>query len=175
MNVDTGYVYKESEWRFMEGVFPLLRYFKEHDFLLLLATNQSGIARGYYRIEDFIRLSNFMQNALQKELGFMLDGIYFCPHAPSDSCMCRKPRSGMIKQGIGDFGIDPAHSFIIGDKMSDIEAGSGANIAHRVLFESGGAQEECFALESRPNKPTFIVNSLISLINFLEKSGYLKE
>lgn len=159
LNIDTGYLYEPKDWRFMPGIFEVLRWFKERDFLLLLVTNQSGIHRGYYTMSDFIEVSLFMQRELKRELGFGLDQIYFCPHTPKEECSCRKPLPGMILQGIKEFDLSASDSWLLGDKPSDIKAAKGAGIGHSVLLS---------ALEEEGEKPTFRVDSLSCLSQILQ-------
>ena len=110
INRDYGYVYKKEEFVFNDGIFELLEFLKSHGFLLIVVTNQSGIARGYYTQQDLEVLHTFMQECLKERLGFGFDKIYFCPHAPQEQCTCRKPQSGMITRACKDFAIDLAHS-----------------------------------------------------------------
>ncbi len=123
VNVDKGYVHSVADFEFTPGIFELLSDAKVQGFLLLLVTNQSGIARGYYSAQDFWALSTHMQALLQTNLGFGLDRIYHCPHAPEACCECRKPKLGMLAQALRDFSIDTAQSVMVGDKRSDMEFG----------------------------------------------------
>ncbi len=133
INQDFGYVYAQKDFVFNEGIFDLLKYCKERDFLLFVITNQSGIGRRYYSLEDFKAISDYMQNEIKKKLGFGFDGIYFCPHLPETQCECRKPKTGMINQAKKDYNIDLEQSFIIGDNITDMQAGQNANIQHKIL------------------------------------------
>ncbi|BDQ27694.1 HAD family hydrolase [Helicobacter heilmannii] len=134
VNVDKGYVYLVKDFEFMPGIFTLLRGAKERGYLLLLVTNQSGIGRGYYSLKDFEALNAYMQAKLQENLGFGLDKIYFCPHAPNQNCACRKPKVGMLEQALQDYPLDLAQSVLVGDKMSDIEFGLKGGIGINLLF-----------------------------------------
>ncbi|WP_163555720.1 D-glycero-alpha-D-manno-heptose-1,7-bisphosphate 7-phosphatase [Helicobacter suis] len=132
INVDYGYVYTPNKFEFMPGIFDLLKHAKQRGYLLLLVTNQSGIGRGYYSKQDFYHLSNYMQTKLQETLGFSLDRIYFCPHAPEEQCLCRKPKLGMLEQALQDFRLDLKQSIMLGDKYSDMQfsitGGIGTNL-----------------------------------------------
>lgn len=141
INKDFGYIYKQEDFVFNEGVFDLLKFCKEQGFLLFVITNQSGIARGYYTIEDFKTLSAYMQNELKKKLGFGFDSIYFCPHLPQEECVCRKPKTGMIDQAKKDYDIKLSDCFIIGDKISDMQAGQKAQIAYKILVGKAPKKE----------------------------------
>lgn len=132
VNVDHGYVYEARDFEFMSGIFELLSFFKSRNYLLLLVTNQSGIARGYYSIQDFLELTNFMQDQIQSRLGFCFDKVYFCPHL--EGCKCRKPETGMFQDACRDFHIDLQESIIIGDKESDIQAGQNMGIKKKYFL-----------------------------------------
>ncbi|GMB96539.1 HAD family hydrolase [Helicobacter sp. NHP22-001] len=134
VNVDKDYVYLAKDFEFMPGIFTLLRGAKDLGYLLLLVTNQSGIGRGFYSLKDFHALNAYMQAQLQEKLGFGLDKIYFCPHAPKESCTCRKPQIGMLKQALQDFPLDLTQSVLVGDKPSDIEFGLRGGIGTNLLF-----------------------------------------
>ena len=136
VNVDDEYVYKIEDFVYVSGFLELFKSCKEKGYLLFVITNQSGIGRGYYGLEDFLALSDFMQKDLREKCGFAFDKIYFCAHAPSEDCPCRKPKAGMITQALGDFDIDLEHSYLIGDKLSDMECGKNGGIGTRILLDS---------------------------------------
>ncbi len=101
---------------------------------MVVITNQSGVARGYYREEDVQALHGWMNNELH-QLGARIDAFYFCPHHPKGAiaaytreCDCRKPRPGLILQAMDDWRADPGTSFLIGDKDSDMTAAEAAGI-----------------------------------------------
>ncbi|MCE3046771.1 D-glycero-alpha-D-manno-heptose-1,7-bisphosphate 7-phosphatase [Helicobacter kayseriensis] len=132
INIDHGYVYDPKDFEFTSGIFELLSFFKSKDYLLIVVTNQSGIARGYYSIEDFLKLMEFMQNTIKEKLGFAFDKIYFCPHL--SGCKCRKPEIGMFKDACMDFQIDLANSIMIGDKETDMQAAQNAGIGKKYFL-----------------------------------------
>ncbi len=128
INVDKGYVHKIEDFEFYPNVFQALKKLQDAGFKLFIVTNQSGIAVGYYTEEDFLKLTNWMLDQFKKE-GINIEKVYYCPHHEegivekfSFKCDCRKPESGMIKQAILEYKIDPKQSFLIGDKESDIIA-----------------------------------------------------
>ncbi|MGL4982640.1 MAG: D-glycero-alpha-D-manno-heptose-1,7-bisphosphate 7-phosphatase [Treponemataceae bacterium] len=126
INVDTGYLYKWEDFHFIDGVIKTLKKLKEKGFLLIILTNQSGIARGFFTEQDVQVLHNKMNAFLQKNYNFQFDGIYYCPHHEQGTqkkytieCNCRKPEKGMLLQALKDFDIDLSASIMIGDKDSD--------------------------------------------------------
>ena len=138
INEDSGYVSSVENFKFIHGVFETLKEFRKLGFLLIIVTNQSGIARGFYSLEDFMVLNEFMLDEFAKN-GIKIDKVYFCPHGADENCECRKPRAGMILQALSEFDIDPQKSFLIGDKPSDIEAAKNANLANAYQIGIDGA------------------------------------
>jgi D-glycero-D-manno-heptose 1,7-bisphosphate phosphatase len=141
INVDTDYLYRIEDVRFVDGIFPLLRAAKAAGYALAIATNQSGIGRGIYGEADFEALMLWMRNQLASQ-GASIDAVYFCPHHPTEAkgpyrrvCDCRKPLPGMFLKAIADLSLDPARSWTIGDNARDLEAGAAAGIAHRVKLD----------------------------------------
>lgn len=141
VNVNTNYVYKISDFKFMDGFLEFFSVCKKGGFLALVVTNQSGINRGFYSERDFKILSDFMQEELREKTGFCFDKIYHCPHLPNENCICRKPKIGMIQNALRDFPIDLEQSFLIGDSESDIECAINAGIKTQILLTQGKIAE----------------------------------
>lgn len=125
INVEKNYLYKIEDFEFLPGVIEGLKLLQDAGFLLIIITNQSGIARGYYTEENFNRLNNWMLNQLA-EYGVNITKVYYCPHLPDATvkeyridCECRKPKLGMYYQAIRDYDIDLGQSYAIGDKIRD--------------------------------------------------------
>ncbi|MGP1534138.1 MAG: D-glycero-beta-D-manno-heptose 1,7-bisphosphate 7-phosphatase [Campylobacter sp.] len=127
INEDVGYVYRHEDFVFKEGIFAALREFAQAGYALVVVTNQSGIGRGYYTLEQFDELCGFMLSEFKKE-GVKIEKIYFCPHAPEADCLCRKPKPGMLIKAANELNIDLARSIMIGDKDSDVQAGQSAGV-----------------------------------------------
>lgn len=132
INVEKEYLHRVEDFQFLPGVPQSLRLLKQAGFLLIVVTNQSGVARGYFSLEDVHRLHRHLQDEL-KRYGVAIDGFYICPHHPEHGtgdlcreCSCRKPMPGLIESAAADFAVDPARSFLVGDKLSDVEAGQAA-------------------------------------------------
>ena len=144
LNVDYGYVHQIDNFQFIEGSIEALKQLKEMGYLLVLVTNQSGIARGYFSEGQFLQLTEWMDWSLA-DRGVDLDGIYYCPHHPEgqgeyrQDCDCRKPQAGMLLQAIKELKIDPAQSFMVGDKIEDLLAGQAAKVRYKILVKSGKA------------------------------------
>lgn len=173
LNIDYGYVHKIDDFHFIEGSIEALKKLKEMGYLLVLVTNQSGIARGYFTEQEFLQLTEWMDWSLA-DRGVDLNGIYYCPHHPEaklaefkQDCDCRKPKSGMLLQAIEELNIDPARSIMIGDKIEDLFAGQGAKIRTNILVRTGKevtAKEEDeadYVLDSIADLPSLIFSQKI--------------
>lgn len=127
LNEDTGYVSRPKDWRWLPGTREALTRLKAADFLLIVVTNQSGIARGYYAETDVHALHAWV-NAQLAPLNAPIDVFYLCPHHPSLSppCLCRKPRPGMLLRAAREWNVDMARSWMVGDSLRDVEAGMAA-------------------------------------------------
>ena len=161
INIDKQYVHKKEDFEFIDGVFETCRAFMKQGYLLIIVTNQSGIARGYYSEKDFSQLTDWMKVEFSKE-GVVINKVYFCPHHVgfTHECDCRKPEPGMILKAQKDFNVDLSQSILVGDKMSDIEAGLAA-----------GVGENYFVTED-PSYPVDIpckkVNKLSDLLSLVD-------
>lgn len=140
INIDHGYVYRWEDFAFVPGAVDAMRRLQAAGYALVIVTNQSGIARGYYTEADFLALSARLAQHLAGE-SVVLDAIEFCPHLPDGSvpgyardCDCRKPAPGMIQRSASALGIDLAASLLFGDKVSDIEAGRAAGVGRSMLL-----------------------------------------
>ena len=135
INVDHGYVGRIEDFTFVPDILEFIKNVQARGFVPIVVTNQSGIGRGYYSLEDFERLSAWMIDRMQ-EAGIAIDRshIFSCPHAPEERCGCRKPEPGMFLDAAKRFGIDLGASVMIGDKKSDIEAARRAGVGRSYLI-----------------------------------------
>lgn len=148
INVDHGYVYKKEDFLFNQGIFQTLLTLQERGFLLIIVTNQSGIARGYYSQEAYQELTSYMVEKF-REKGIQIAAVFHCPHAPDEGCKCRKPRTGMFKAAQKQFRIDMKNSWMIGDKESDMLAGKNAGIKNRIFVsEEENSKEATISVKS---------------------------
>lgn len=127
INVEKDYLYRITDFEYMDGAVEGLRRLQAMGFLPVVVTNQSGIARGYYAEEDFHRLTDWMISDME-EKGIHIERVYYCPHHPegmikryAKNCHCRKPKTGLFYQAARELGIDFKQSIAIGDKPRDLE------------------------------------------------------
>jgi D-glycero-D-manno-heptose 1,7-bisphosphate phosphatase len=122
------YIFREEEFLLNKGVADSLKYFKSKGYLLIIITNQGGIARGIFTLSHLEKLHNYMIQQL-KALNIELTDIFFCPHHPEISpCLCRKPGTLLFEQAVAKYDIDTKSSYMIGDSDIDIEAAEKMNI-----------------------------------------------
>jgi D-glycero-D-manno-heptose 1,7-bisphosphate phosphatase len=176
INEQMGYINHLSRFKIIPGVPEAIRLLNDLGFLVIVLTNQSGIARGYYSIDLVRQIHDLLRKTLKKEANATIDAILFCPHHPQGSvpeytmeCDCRKPKTGLIKQACMDFEIDLTHSFVIGDMASDMELANQAGVKG-IMVETGyGLGEIDFILPKKQLEITFIAENLLHAVRFLEK------
>lgn len=128
INIDKGYVGKIADLEYFPDTFEALKVLQNKNYALFLITNQSGVARNYFTINDV----ELLHNQITKDLA--VNGIKpfleikVCYHGPTDNCNCRKPKPQMVRELITKYNIDIKKSFMCGDKLSDAECGVNANI-----------------------------------------------
>lgn len=142
LNVDVHYLHEIGKFQWIEGAVEAIRFVNESGALAIVATNQSGIARGYYAEADVERLHAWM-NAELRAHGAHIDAFYYCPHLPDApvqnyrvDCDCRKPKPGMLLRAMAEHGIDPRKSVMIGDAPHDVECAERARV-RGVLYTGG--------------------------------------
>lgn len=134
INEDVGYLHRVEQFRFLPGVLDACKQMHEAGYALVVVTNQSGIARGYYSEVQFQQLTHWMTQQFA-QAGAPLAGVYFCPHHPEFAvagqavpCSCRKPEPGMLLQAAAELELDLAKSIMVGDKEDDVRAGRAAGV-----------------------------------------------
>ena len=147
INLEKDYLYRIEDFDFVPGAPEAVRLLNEAGLFVVVVTNQSGVARGYYSEEDVKKLHHHIDGELAS-FNARVDAWLYCPHHPlgkgsyADPCNCRKPLPGMLQEAAVSFGIDLAASVMIGDKCADVEAGIAAG-CKPILVRSGyGAAEE---------------------------------
>jgi D-glycero-D-manno-heptose 1,7-bisphosphate phosphatase len=122
INVEKDYLSDPAGLELIPGAAAAIRDLKQAGFGVVVITNQSGIGRGYFTLEQLAAVHDRLVQLLAAE-GATVDGIHICPHGPGDACACRKPLPGMVEQAVAEHGFDPAQGFMIGDKEVDVELG----------------------------------------------------
>ena len=127
INIDKDYLYKIEDFEFLPGAIEGLKKFQASGYLLIVITNQSGIARGYYTEKDYQIVTDYMLEKLQ-ENGVFLTDVLYCPHHPEavvdkykKDCDCRKPKLGLFYKAVEKWKLDLDFCVAIGDKVRDLE------------------------------------------------------
>lgn len=127
INVEKEYLYRIEDFEYIDGAVEGIRQLQDLGYALVIVTNQSGIARGYYTEDDYRMLTGWMLADLDRK-GVHIEGVYCCPHHPDGkvgqytrNCNCRKPKTGLFYRAAAELGIDLDRSIAIGDKMRDLE------------------------------------------------------
>lgn len=146
VNVEKDYLHRTEDLEFEENIPETLKYLYDKGYKLIIVSNQSGIARGYFTVQDVEHLHSFMRKKAE-DAGFKIEKFYYCPHHPegtvpefSFECSCRKPGTGLIDQAVKDFDIDVSASYMIGDKAADMIAGKRAGLT-TILVGTGYGKE----------------------------------
>lgn len=143
INREIEYLHRTEDFEFIQGVFETCQFFQKEGYLLVVITNQAGIARGYYSEDHFHVLNDWMLQQFA-DRGIKIAKTYYSPNHPTQGigqyrreCLDRKPNPGMILRSQQEWQIDLGRSILVGDKESDIEAGLAAHVGLNVLVRSG--------------------------------------
>lgn len=152
INLEKDYLYRPEDLEFIPGAPQAIARLNQAGLLVIVVTNQSGVARGYFSVEDVNRLHQSMQQRLV-EVGAHIDAFYLCPHHPDKGlgayrgdCECRKGKPGMLIQAAVEWDIDLPGSFMVGDKESDLAAGIAAGCRSFLVTTGYGEEQRSFAL-----------------------------
>ena len=177
VNEEVGYLTDLSQLRLIPGAGAAIRRLNHAGYKVIVVTNQSGVARGYFPESLVHEAHAYLTNMLREE-GAVLDGIYYCPHHPTAGnsrytmvCDCRKPGTGLIDQATRDFGVDISLSFMVGDKWSDIDLAQRTGV-RAILVTSGFAPDD--PGNRRPEhvvEPDFTAHSITEAVDWIISHG----
>jgi len=153
INKDDNYVYKVVDFEFIAGIFEVCLYFQNLGYKIVIVTNQSGIARGYFDESQYNELTDWMLNQFKNNQINILD-IFHCPHGPKSECNCRKPKPGMFLEAKKIYNINMQKSWMIGDSERDITAANLAGIKNTILVASPLEKGE------KNTRAKFVINSI---------------
>jgi D-glycero-D-manno-heptose 1,7-bisphosphate phosphatase len=169
INVERGFVHRVEDFEFVDGAADLIGRLNRDGYLIVVVTNQSGVARGLYTEEDVEILHRHVNRELHRRKA-RIDRFYYCPHHPEapdtvyrKDCACRKPNPGMLFQAMADLGIDPERSFLIGDRVRDICAGKRAGLTSLLISE--GSQPD--DTDACGEEPDLVVRSLREAVEYI--------
>jgi D-glycero-D-manno-heptose 1,7-bisphosphate phosphatase len=159
---DPGYLREPELVRLLPGAAAALHRLRGQGWKLVLVSNQSGVGRGLIAPSE-LRAVHARLCALLADTGVQLDGSYYCEHAPEAKCACRKPRPALLRRAANDLGLDLARSFMIGDKLSDLQAGRAAGCAS-VLLATGQPVPDLSA-----EQPCALAGSWADVLRIIER------
>ncbi len=166
INEQMGYINHISRFKLIPGAAEAIRLLNKNDYLVIVVTNQSGAARGYFPEELIYKVNKHMKNILL-EYKAKIDAIYFCKHLPEDGCNCRKPKTGMIDAACKDFSIDLSRSYVIGDMCVDMELAKNAGIKGIMVKTGYGLGEIEYRLPKANLRPFYIADDLFSAVRWI--------
>ncbi len=161
---EVNFLHRVEDLQYFPFTDEAVKLLKANGFLVVLVTNQSGIGRGVYTENEM----HAVHAQIQTDLTEKLDAIYFCPHLPDEGCACRKPNLGMIEAAMADLPIDLENSWMIGDKVLDVELGKNAGIKTIMVLTGYGKKH----LESLKRKPDFIVENLREAVEVITQTKH---
>ena len=159
INEEVGYLNDPSRLKLLPGVAEALKILKNAGFKLIVITNQSGPARGYFPKELVFEINELIQKRLSKK-GVILDDFFICFHHPDEKCNCRKPKPGLILQALEKYPIDLKKSYLIGDKIIDIETAKSLGIKSILVLTGYGKGELKYIAPKKEIYPDFIAKNL---------------
>ena len=163
---EVGYLNHVSRFRMFSFVAAALRTLNDSGYPVLVVSNQSGVARGYFP-ESLVHQVNQVMAQQLSEAGAKLDAVYHCPHATSENCSCRKPKTGMLERAAREHFIDLRRSFVVGDRYTDIELARNAH-ARGILVRTGyGEGELAWHAAKWPAPPDFVASDLAQAVDWV--------
>ena len=154
INEEVGYLSSIEQLRIFPAAFDAVRMINEAGMKVVVVTNQSGVARGFFD-EDFVKAVHATINEMLREKGAFIDGFYYCPHHPTEgigsyriSCDCRKPAPGMLIRASEELDIDMSSSYVVGDMVKDIELAN--NVGARGILVRTGYGKNVVSTDIKP-------------------------
>ena len=168
INVNVGYLDNPDDFQMYPGVAEGIKLLQENGFKIIIITNQSGIARGYFTVETLKRIHERMLKEFYDK-GVTIDAIYYCPHHPDEGCGCRKPNTDLFEKAVKEHNIDITRSYVIGDRMLDIEAGHRMGLKTVLVPEKKEKVEK--EMKKSKIKPDYLCNDFYSGVKWILKNN----
>jgi D-glycero-D-manno-heptose 1,7-bisphosphate phosphatase len=174
---DLGYLSDPTKVRLYPGTAKALRLLRQAGYRLIVLTNQSGVARGYFPLSAVGRVNASFRQRLRVQ-GVQLDAIFYCPHFPGGSvksfskrCGCRKPAPGMVRQACRKFPLDLGRSWMVGDKLDDLRLAGKARLAGAVLVRTGNGRKSASLLKGPLRRTQQAGDILVAARWILRRTG----
>ncbi|RLJ04029.1 MAG: D,D-heptose 1,7-bisphosphate phosphatase [Candidatus Aenigmatarchaeota archaeon] len=173
INEQRGYINHISQFVLLPGVGKAISLLNKNNHTVVLTSNQSGVARGYFPIQLVKEIHELMAQNLAKDNAY-IDRIYFCPHHPdgvvpeySRKCDCRKPNTGFIKKAKAELDIEMETSYVIGDRLLDIEFAHNANLPGILVLTGYGKGELKYSMPHKSITPVYVAKDLLSAVKWI--------
>jgi D-glycero-D-manno-heptose 1,7-bisphosphate phosphatase len=173
INEQRGYINHMRRFVLLPGVGEAISLLNKNNHIVVVTSNQSGVARGYFPIELVQDIHELMKGELEKDNAY-LDGIYFCPHHPDGvvpeyrrECGCRKPNIGLIKKAAAELDMDMEASYVIGDRLLDIEFAHNANLPGILVLTGYGKGELKYSMAHKSIKPIYVAKDLLKAVKWI--------
>ena len=170
LNQDSGYITSPEGLILFPGVVEGIARLNQSGIRVVLVTNQSAIARGLMSIDDLHMIHDKLRRELQKG-GAWLDGIFFCPHHPDDGCQCRKPKTGLIAQAMKEIDLNVSRSYLVGDKIIDLELANAVGSTAILVRTSEFSQDAVNAIEKHRVQVGFVAPSFWEGVDWIMRDA----
>jgi D-glycero-D-manno-heptose 1,7-bisphosphate phosphatase len=174
INREVEYLSSPDELELLPGSAQAIRLANELGFKVIIVTNQSGVARGFFT-EETLQLIHDRLLAMLAAENARIDAIYYCPHHPElgvgkykTDCSCRKPKTEMADKAVAQFNLDPRESYVIGDRMADVELARNIG-AHPILVKTGYGNDELALCRSRNIQMEYVAEDLLDAVRYVER------
>lgn len=161
---DVHYCRRPEDFEILPTVPEAIRLLNENGFKVVVITNQSGIARGYFTEETLAQIHQKMRDELAK-YGARVDAIYYCPHHPDDGCECRKPKTALFHKAARELNIDFYSSYVVGDMQMDVDAGKA--LGCQTVLVTTGPQSPAPNLQSSIDPPDYTTGNLLEAAQWI--------
>jgi D-glycero-D-manno-heptose 1,7-bisphosphate phosphatase len=160
---EVGYMYHAGLFRPFPWTGEAIRKINDSGMKAILATNQSGIGRGYFKEELVHQVHQVLHTELQQWQA-RLDAIYYCPHSPEENCECRKPKPGMLLRAARELDIDLSRSFMVGDRYLDVQTAHAAGVRSILVRSGDGIVELAKYRDLGTPQPGFVADNLLHAV-----------
>jgi len=175
LNEEVGYVNHLERFRLLPRVAPAIRLLNRFQFKVVVITNQSGVARGYFP-ESLVDLVHQKMHGLLRAEEAYLDGVYYCPHHPDQKCRCRKPEAGLVEAAMKELDLDRSQCYMVGDRGVDMEFGRRIGAKSILVLTGYGRGEWEYLGDQWEAKPDHVAGDLYEAVQWiLHREGFLSD
>ncbi len=169
---DNSADYYVKSWEgfiFLPGAKEAVRRLAERDdVMIFIVSNQAGVGKGMVSAEQVEEINRRMKRELEAA-GGRVDGIFFCPHTPDESCSCRKPEAGLLMRALQETGVESDRRFMVGDALSDVKAGKKAS-AVSIMVKTGRGEAQLKLLRAGEPKPDYVAEDISEAVGIILQS-----